>query len=310
MDKLRALQYFVKVAETKSFSQAATSFGVPASSISRRIQDLEADIGVTLLIRTTRVVRLTELGQLYLEQVSRAIDALNHADALVRDRPGSPSGLLRITSTPGYGRFLLMPAIRKLRRKYPELVIDVELTDTLADLLGEGVDLAIRATAQLPDRAIARKLSDNDYVLVASPDYLMRRETPSTIADLSDHPALLYRGPNRIVEWQAHAATGWSTVTLHPTFICNVGEELVQEAVAGKGLALLPRWGAQRRLDSKELIKIDLEDAELSLSRETGSGIFLLYHQPKYRLKKVKAAVDFLVSELASGQGLVNPHNS
>ena len=99
-------------------------------------------------------------------------------------------------------------------------------------------------------------------------------------------------------------------MTLHPTFICNVGEELVQEAVAGKGLALLPRWGAQRRLDSKELIKIDLEDAALSLSRETGSGIFLLYHQPKYRLKKVKAAVDFLVSELASGQGLVNPHNS
>ncbi|MGB7285978.1 MAG: LysR substrate-binding domain-containing protein, partial [Salaquimonas sp.] len=138
----------------------------------------------------------------------------------------------------------------------------------------------------------------NNYVLVASPNYLRRYPIPKTLADLSDHRALLYRSPNRVLEWQAETSSGWSAVNIQPSLICNIGEELVQEAVAGAGLALVPRWGCEHRLINKELVSVILEDAKLSLSRDNESGTCLLYHQPKYRLKKVKAAVDFLVAEL------------
>ena len=125
MDRLRAIEYFAKVAQLESFTAAARALGVPASSISRRVRDLEASLGTALLNRTTRKVSLTELGSVYLHQVSPALQALDHADDLIADRSSDPSGLLRITANPGYGRLLLMPAIHKLRRTYPNLVIEV-----------------------------------------------------------------------------------------------------------------------------------------------------------------------------------------
>ena len=112
MDKLRALHYLLKVADTLSFSRTAQAFGVPASSISRRIADLEAELGVELLHRTTRTVRLTEVGTLYVEQVRQGIAQLNDADDLVGRRGSTPSGTLRISAMPSYGKLLLMPALQ------------------------------------------------------------------------------------------------------------------------------------------------------------------------------------------------------
>lgn len=298
MDKLRALEYFIKVAETKSFSASASTFGVPASSVSRRIQDLEAALGVTLLTRTTRVVRLTELGELYFEQVSKTLSKLRYADELVKDRPTAPSGRLRITSTPGYGSARLMPALRKLRRQFPDLILDVELTDQVSNLSGEDVDLAVRATSEPPERAIARKLANNTFMLVASPAYLTQFGTPQKLNDIAQHKSLLYRGPGRILQWQAKTAHGWVDLETRPTFISNAGAELLDEALAGGGIALLPHWSVQELIDRGQLHKITLMDAQISVSRTSESWIYLLYHQPKYRLKKIKAAVDFLIGEL------------
>ena len=299
MDRLRAIEYFVKVAELGSFTAAARSAGVPASSISRRIQDLEADLGVTLLHRTTRNVSLTELGTVYLEQARPALKALDHAGALIADRPSAPSGLLRITANPGYGRLLLMPAIHKLRATFPNLVIDVELTDQVFNLASHEVDIAVRATADLPERAIARKLADSDMRLVASPAYLKERGAPQVLDDLKSHRTLMYRGPARIINWHAKTEAGWSEVQTHPVFICNVGRELVEEALAGTGLGLFFGWGIQTELACGDLVEVPLQDAELSITRNKEAGIYLLYNQPKYRLIKIKAAVDFLLAELA-----------
>lgn len=298
MDQLRAIEYFIKVAELGSFTAAARAVGVPASSVSRRVQDLEAHLGTTLLNRTTRSVSLTELGSVYLEQVRPALKSLDHAKALIADRPSAPSGLLRITANPGYGRLLLMPAIHKLRAAYPDLIIDVELTDQVYNLASHEVDIAIRATTELPDRAIARKLADSSMKLVASPAYLAANGTPRTLADLSAHPALLYRGPARLIDWQARTSEGWQDVQTHPAFICNVGRELVEQALAGTGLGLFFGWGIERELAAGDLVEITLEDAALSITRSEGGGIYLLYNQPKYRLNKIKATVDFLLAEL------------
>lgn len=298
MDRLRAIEYFIKVVEFGSFTGAAKSIGVPASSISRRIQDLEDELGTTLLHRTTRTVSLTELGALYLEQIRPAVEAIAHAGDVILDRPTSPTGRLRMTATPGYGRFALIPAIQNLRRKYPELVIDIELTDQVYNLANNEVDIAVRAAAELPDRAIARKLTNADHQLVAAPEYLAQHGTPALLADLKDHQTVLYRSPGRIVYWQAKTATGWREVQTHPVFVSNVSEVLLDEVLEGRGIALFPRWGIEQELANGALVALTLSDAQLSLSRSDEPGVYLLYNQPKYRLNKMKAAVDFLVAEL------------
>jgi DNA-binding transcriptional LysR family regulator len=301
MDRLRAIEYFLKVVELGSFTAAAKSIGVPASSISRRIQDLEDELGTTLLHRTTRAVSLTELGSLYIEQVRPAVEAIDHAGDVILDRPTSPTGRLRMTATPGYGRFALMPAIQKLRRKYPDLMIDIELTDQLYNLAQNEVDIAIRATADLPDRAIAKKLADSNHQLVAAPCYLAKYGTPAKLADLQNHQSVLYRSPGRIVTWHAKTVAGWRDVKTHPVFVSNVSEVMLDEVLEGRGIALFPRWGIEAELASGALASIKLNDAALSLSRSLESGIYMLYVQPKYRLNKIKATVDFLVSELTRG---------
>ncbi|MEM9841271.1 MAG: LysR family transcriptional regulator [Pseudomonadota bacterium] len=299
MDRLKAIEYFIKTVELGGFTAAAKSLGVPASSVSRRVQDLEETLGTSLLHRTTRAVNLTELGALYLEQVRPALEALAHADDVILDRPTSPTGQLRITAAPTFGTVALLPAVTKLRDAYPDLIVDLELTDHAYNLANNEVDIAIRATADLPERVIARKLVDNNHQLVASPDYLARRGTPRHLADLSQHQAVFYRIPGRIVDWHAKTAHGWRDVQIHRGFVSNISEALLSEVLAGRGFALFPSWGIGPELASGALIPITLRDARLSLSRSEQSGVYLLYNQPKYRLNKIKTTVDFLVRELA-----------
>ncbi len=300
MDKMRALEYFVSVTDAGSFSGAAKTLGVPASSISRRIQDLEAELGVALFYRTTRVVRLTELGGLYLDHVRPALSSLSDADAIISAHPHAPAGLVRITAPSGYGGVCLMPAIAKLRKHYPDLILDVELTDNVYNLASNEVDLAIRATTALPDRSVARKLSDSRLLLVASPDYLARHGCPRTMAEVLDHKALFYRQQGGVVYWQAKTAEGWAELRPPAAFVTNRGEALLDEALAGSGLALVAQWGIGDHIAEDRLVEIDLTDAELSTIRGDNLGIYLLYHRPKYSLSKIQVTVDFLLAELTT----------
>ena len=298
MDRLRAIEYFMKVADLGSFSAAAAATGVSASSISRRIQDLEDELGATLLHRTTRDVRLTELGALYLEHVRPAVEGLDHARDLIVDQPSSPSGLLRITAIPGYGGTILLPAIKKLRQLYPGLVIDLELSDQVVDMAKNEVDIAVRSTANPPDRTVAKKLTDNDFRLVASKEYLEQHGVPTSLKELKTHRAILHRGPSRAVYWQAKTDRGWVEVEMDAAFVSNVPDELVSEAAEGKGLALLPRWGIKNELKTGVLIDVTPQNTKMAITRDENSGIYLLYNRPKYRLNKIRVTVDFLVSKL------------
>ncbi|NQY97492.1 MAG: LysR family transcriptional regulator [Henriciella sp.] len=299
MDKIRALECFAAVAKYESFSAAAKAMGVEASSVSRRIQELEASLGTVLIHRTTRVVKLTELGDLYLDHVRPIIAAITHADDSIRDRPDEPVGTVRLTVSPGYGEVCVMPALRALMARYPGLVFDIEMTDQVFNLDESDIDIAIRATAAPPERSIARKLSDNEFVLVGSKDYLDQHGYPTCVDDLQAHKTLLFRRPNGVLFWQARQNDQWIEVTKPPSFVSNMGRLLVDEALAGAGLALVPIWGVSEYLSSRQLIQLPLDDATLHISRNDNSGIYLLYHRPKYTLKKVQTVVDFLFQELA-----------
>ena len=300
MDKLRALQYLLKVADTLSFSQAAKAFGVPASSISRRVADLEAELGVELLHRTTRTVRLTEIGEVYLEQVRAGIAQLNDADDLVGRRGSTPSGTLRISAMPSYGRVLLMPALHDFSERYPDIVLDVQLSDALVDLGRDQIDIAIRGGRLPQDRVVARKLDPNRFVLAASPLYLQRMGTPRTPSDLQGHRALMYRGPNAVVKWQAQDDGAWREIPVTPAFISNDGTSLIAMACRHRGLVLLSEWGLKDPLRRGELVEVML-DRPVGVSRGEEMGIYLLYLQTRYRAAKVRVAVEFLTRRLQVG---------
>jgi DNA-binding transcriptional LysR family regulator len=299
MDKIRALRYFLKVAETSSFTMAAKALSVPASSVSRRIRDLEAELKIDLFHRSTRVVKLSALGQIYYEQVKDIVAALDNADDFVSQRSEVPSGVLRITAMPGYGALVLQPVLEKLRKFYPEIILDVELTDQVSDISKNEVDIAIRASSVLPVRAVARKLSDNRFVLMASPEYLETNGVPMKTEDLVNHQTLLYRGPNGILHWQAKTDDTWRELSTKPVYISNDGSALIQAVLAGQGIALLPKWAVGNELEKGALRELGMEEERVSVTRALDSGIYLLYLKPRYRILKIKAAVDFLVAELS-----------
>jgi len=300
MDKLRALQYLLKVADTLSFSRAARSFGVPASSISRRISDLESELGVQLLHRTTRTVRPTEIGALYVERVRAGLALLDDAAELAGERGSAPRGTLRISAMPGYGQLLLMPALQDFSDLYPDIVLDVHLSDALVDLGRDQVDIAIRGGRQPQERVVARRLDPNRFVLAASPGYLARHGTPRTLDELQEHRALMYRGPSAVIKWQGQDADGWREIAVTPAFVSNDGASLIAMARKDRGLVLLSEWGLRSWIDRGELVPVVL-DQPVSVGRGGGeAGIYLLYLQTRHQVPKVRVAVDFLVQRLGT----------
>lgn len=298
---MRALHYLLKVADTLSFSRAAISFGVPASSISRRIADLEAELGVELLHRTTRTVRLTEIGALYVEQARAGMTQLAEAEELVGQRSSTPSGTLRISTMPSYGKLVLIPALQDFCERYPDIVLDLHLSDALVDLGRDQVDIAIRGGRQPQDRVVARKLDPNRFILAASPQYLAQMGTPRTLDDLHGHRGLLYRGPNTVIKWQGLDDDGWHEIPMTPAFISNDGTSLIAMACKHRGLVLLSEWGLKDYLRRGELVRVTL-DQPVSVSRGEEAGIYLLYLQTRYRIPKVRVAVDFLMDRLVSDE--------
>lgn len=298
MDRLRALRYFAKLAQTLSFSETADHFRVPSSSVSRRIKDLEADLGAALFVRTTRSVSLTDLGKLYLGEITTALQSIDIADEMVQAQSAAPTGTVRITAMPGFAELYVLPALRNLRSLYPDIDFDLNITDQVLSLSSNEADIAIRAGSNLPDQVIARRLGDHAFVLVASPDYIKRYGTPRASDDLNDHPVFMYRTPRGVLNWQEKQDGNWKTIDLKPKYVTNHGPSLLESVVEGQGLALLPSWGVSAEIAGGKLKKVDLEGGPLSTSGDIEMGMYLLYHPPKFRLQKVKVSVDFLFEEL------------
>ncbi|MBV1919733.1 MAG: LysR family transcriptional regulator [Pseudomonadales bacterium] len=297
MDQLRALKYFIKVVETGSFTKAAALFSVPPSSLSRRVADLEQSLGATLLKRSTRVVNLTEIGQLYYNQVSEIVAQLEYSDEAVRSYQTTPMGVLNISSMVGFGERILLPLLDEFSELYPQVTLNVSLSDELSTLSRDEVDVAIRGGYAPDERVLAIKLMANHFIPVAAPSYLEKYGIPFNALELKAHQGLYFKTPGGPTPWICEIDGQWQDVSAAQALVSNNGKWLVDKTLAGQGILMMPRWVLAEYLESGELIELNIEPA-LSITQNPNFGIYLLYQKQRYQVPKVKAAVDFLVARV------------
>ena len=297
MDQLRALRYFTKVVETGSFTRAAEAFSVPPSSLSRRIADLEKSLGANLLKRSTRVVHVTEIGQLYYQQVQDILFQLEQSDETVRSYQAKPTGQLRISSLVGFGERLLLPLMDEFKTLYPDIILDVNLSDELSTLGRDDVDIAIRGGYAPNERVQAIRLMNNEFLPVAAPCYLKNMGTPKNAFELRQHKGLYFRTPAGPHPWLCEVDGEWHDVSAPAVAVSNSSKWLGDQAVAGRGIMMAPRWSLVGYLERGELQELFF-DTPPRVSQNPDLAIYLLYQKQRYLVPKVKAVVDFLVARI------------
>lgn len=297
MDQLRALRYFCKVAETGSFTRAAEVFSVPPSSLSRRVAALEENLGATLLKRSTRAVQLTEIGQLYFQQVTEILYQLEQSDETVRSYQTKPMGQLRISALTGFGERLVVPLLAEFKTLYPEITLDLSLSDAVSNLGRDEVDIAIRGGYAPNERVQAVRLMDNEFIPVAAPSYLQEMGTPKGVLELTQHRGLFYRTPVGPSPWLCKIDGEWRNVAGIPVAVSNHSQWLAKLALEGRGIMMAPRWSLAAYLSSGQLEELFF-DTTLRVSQNAEMAIYLLYQKQQYAVPKVKAAVDFFVARL------------
>lgn len=297
MDQLRALRYFAKVVETGSFTKAAAVFAVPPSSLSRRIADLEKSLGATLLKRSTRVVKLTEIGQSYFSQIQQILSQLEQSNEAVRSYQSKPMGHLHISSMVGFGERILLPLLDEFSELYPDIILDVSLSDELTFLGRDDVDIAIRGGYAPNERVLALKLMSNHFIPAASPTYLEQFGVPEDALALRQHKGLYFRTPTGPTPWICEINGQWEDVSAPQVAVSNNGKWLATKAVKGQGITMAPRWALQEYLQSGELVELFFEPP-LQVTQNTDLAVYLLYQKQRYSVPKVKVAVDFLVARV------------
>ena len=297
MDKLRALNYFVETAEHASFSAAAKRFNVPASSVSRRIADLEAELGAQLLKRSTRKVTLTEVGNLFLQQAQEILAKVKLAEQTVHEYQTEPSGVLKVSAMAGFGDQILQPVLERFVDQHPKITLDVTISDTLTKLGRDDVDIAIRGGFAPDEHVIAKRLMDNTFIPVAAPQYLARHTMTQNPLALAEHAGLFFKTPTGPNRWYCEIQGQWHDVSGKTQLTSNNGRWLINSAVKGKGILMLPRWSVSRELSAGLLTELTFEHP-VQVSRGQDLGIYLLYQKVDYTSPKIKAAVDFIVESI------------
>ena len=254
------LHWLVVLDEQGSYTGAAARLGVSKAAMSQHIAELERAAGVPLVRRTTRSVGLTEAGRQLVNDTRGAFERIAESFAGVRDRAGKPHGLLRVTAPVALARQQLVPRLPAFLRAYPEVRLELDLSDQLRSLSLEGLDLAIRHTAAPPDTHVAWLLCSTRSVLVAHRTYLRRTGTPRTPDDLRQHDCLHYPRTQEAPAWTfeplAPGASPRLTVPVTGPLAANNSEALRDAALAGLGIALVPDFSAQAALQAGKLVEV------------------------------------------------------
>jgi len=300
MDNVKTMRLFLTVVQTGSLSGAGRQSGLSPASVSRQITALEDDLGVRLLNRTSRRLSLTEAGQVYLEHAERLLQDIDELRDAVSQMAVKPRGTLRIQSRISLGTQHVAPLIPTFLALYPDLKIDLWLTDNDLDLTEHGIDLAIR-TGNLSDSTlIGRRLASSPRVICASPEYWAEHGKPATPEALMDHNCLTYRFEfgTAAALWQFRIDTGQSiNIQVAGNFQTNNGEALRVATLSGLGVAMLPAWSVKDHLKAGSLERV-LSDYETTVS-DLDFGIYAVYLSRRNLSAKTRLFVDHLITEFS-----------
>ena len=294
------LAFFVLLAKHANLSATARELNLTPPAVTKRLATLEQRLGVRLVNRTTRRLSLTNEGEIYLVQASRILTDIREMEELVSSSRATPRGLLRVNAPLGFGRTTLAPLMSAFAQQYPEIEIQLELTDRPIDLVEQGVDLAIRF-GELPDtRLTARRILANRRFLCASPTYLAQHGQPQTLADLSHHRCILHRQNDEAYGiWRFTRNRKTEVVKVHGALSSNDGDIVLGWALDGHGLLIRSEWDVAKYIDSGRM-QIVLPDY-----LPPAADLFVFYPSRRNLSARVRTFIDFLVARIGHG-GAVN----
>lgn len=292
--KLGSIELFCKTAELRSFTAAAKASGLTPAAVSRSVSRLEQRLGVQLLVRTTRQVRLTDSGQSYYERCRQAIGQLVEAEREVTGDQHVPTGLVRMSLPTSYGHHRVLPVLPVFRAKYPGVTLDLQLTNRNIDFAAEGFDLAVRGRTQPDSGLVARKLEDAELVVVvATPAYLRRHGRPATLEALRSHDCIQFLLPStgQVIPWLLRRA-GSDFEHITKGDICCSEDILGAVTLARHGAGLLQtyRFIVEEDLKRRTLVPV------LPAFGGTSRPFSLLYPAQRHMPLRVRVLIDFLLA--------------
>ena len=290
---MEELEIFVAVVEAQGFTAAAARLETTTAAISRRIKALEQRLGVRLLQRTTRKIQLTEAGEIYYQEVRRVLEDLRTAEDQLQQLTYQPIGELRIATPMSFGQRRLAPLVARFAAAHHRLRLSLLLDDRETDLVREGIDLALRITYPVDASYIAKPIMPVPRYLCASPDYLASRGVPTIPTDLLKHDCLHYNVITEVEEWSFSGAHGVETVPVKGRFCSNNGEVLLEAAIQGLGIILLPDFIVSEALADGRLVRVLEGQERMPLT------LFAVYPSRHFVPTKIRLFIDFIVGALS-----------
>jgi DNA-binding transcriptional LysR family regulator len=289
---LNEIAVFARVVELGSFTRAAEQLGVPKSSVSRAVARLEERLGVRLLARSTRALRLTDAGVAYHERVTAALGLIDDAEHEVSHLQGAPRGTLRITAPYDIGVGFLAEITARFTARHPDVRVESVLTGRTVDLIAEGFDLALRAGQLRDSSLIARKIGAMEGRLFAAPAYLAARGTPATPEDLGHHGCVLFRPQNGKARWPLEGPSGKVTVEVSGPIGADDLSFVRAATLAGGGIALLPWFLCAPDVAAGRLQRV------LPAYEQTGVALYVVHPPGEHLPRRVAVFRDFLIQSL------------
>ncbi len=290
MNRLENMETFVRVVETGGISAAAEKLNVAKSAVSRRLKELETHIGVELFHRTTRKMNLTDTGRVYYQDCLKILDEILESELKASQTHGDLKGSLKVALPSSFGLAHIGPAINDFLQDHPHIEFDLDFNDREVDLMQEGFDLAIRIAHLADSSLIARRISPIRFVICASPVYLERVGTPQNVNELNQHQCMVYSLIQDFEYWQLIDSDGSKVrEKVIPYIKSSSGEYLLNAAVEGHGIVLLPTFIAYQEIKKGTLIAL-FDDYDLP-----HLNAYALYPQTRYLSQRVRTFVDYLV---------------
>ena len=295
-DRAAQMVIFHALIKHGGFTSAAKSLNVSVSHISKQIASLEDNIGIKLVQRTTRSLTLTEAGEVFYQHCEQLFGTLKAAQMDMESQRDDVSGKLRVGISQSFGTLHVIPAIDQLRQLYPQLKVEIHLFDYKVDMIEERLDLWITNNEELPEGYIAQRLADSQFVVAASPDYLIKAGTPSCPSELSDHNCLIYRSRERdYTSWAFDNGQESLCVTVSGDYSVDLAEAVRDAAVAGWGIAYLATYLIKEEFRSGQLIQVLPEWKASQIM-----PFFAVYPSRKNMPKKLSTVIEFLKQHIGS----------